>query len=240
MRPIALMLIPVLLLAGCGAAQADAEPALETDDQKTLYALGLAVSRNLSAVDLAGEDLDIVLMGIRDGVSGADEKASLEEFGPRIETLMRERVEAKTARLEEEGAAFVSEMAAADGAVRSDSGMIYFDEVVGDGASPGPTDRVKLHYRGSFPDGKEFDSSLSGDPVEFSLSAVVACFTEGVGGMNVGGKRKLVCPPELGYGDRGYAPMVPPGATLVFEIELFDIVTPEAAPSISTPESSDG
>lgn len=234
------MLLCALLLAGCGAVQADAEPTLESDDDKTLYALGLAVSRNLSALGLEGRDLEIVLSGIRDGVTGAEARASLEEFGPRIESLAQARVEARAVRLREEGAAFLETMAAEDGATRTDSGMIVFDEVVGDGASPETTDRVKLHYRGTFPDGREFDTSIGGDPIEFSLAAVVPCFSEGVSGMNVGGKRKLVCPPELAYGDSGYAPMVPPGATLVFEIELFDVVTPDPPPTSENTESSDG
>ena len=89
------------------------------------------------------------------------------------------------------------------------------------------TDRVKLHYHGTFHDGKEFDSSLGGDPAEFALNQVVPCFGEGVSNMKVGGKATLTCPPEAAYGEGG-RPGILPGSTLIFEVELLDIL---AAPA---------
>jgi FKBP-type peptidyl-prolyl cis-trans isomerase FkpA len=107
------------------------------------------------------------------------------------------------------------------------TGLEYTALKEGTGASPKATDVVKVHYRGTFPDGREFDSSISrGQPAEFPLNRVIRCWTEGVQRMKVGGKAKLVCPPGIAYGERGAGSVIPPNATLHFEVELLDIVTP--------------
>jgi FKBP-type peptidyl-prolyl cis-trans isomerase FkpA len=95
---------------------------------------------------------------------------------------------------------------------------------VGDGPSPSPTDVVQVHYHGTFPDGRVFDSSVErGEPASFPLNRVIPCWTQGVQQMKVGGKAKLVCPPGLAYGERGAPPTIPPNATLVFEVDLIAI-----------------
>jgi FKBP-type peptidyl-prolyl cis-trans isomerase FkpA len=110
------------------------------------------------------------------------------------------------------------------GAVTTPSGLVYRSLKDGSGASPGPTDTVKVHYRGTFPDGREFDSSFKrGQPAEFPLDRVIKCWTEGVQRMKVGGKAKLTCPAVIAYGERGAGSVVPPNATLQFEVELLDI-----------------
>lgn len=109
-------------------------------------------------------------------------------------------------------------------AVTTSSGLVYVALKEGSGPSPGATDTVKVHYRGTFLDGKEFDSSFKrGEPIEFALNRVIKCWTEGVQRMKVGGKAKLTCPPEIAYGERGVAGVVPPNATLQFEVELISI-----------------
>ena len=96
--------------------------------------------------------------------------------------------------------------------------------VTASGASPTASDKVKVHYRGTLPDGKEFDSSYKrGEPIEFPLSGVIKCWTEGVQRMKVGGKAKLTCPPAIAYGERGAGGAIPPNATLLFEVELLAI-----------------
>ncbi len=111
------------------------------------------------------------------------------------------------------------------GAVKTASGLIYLPLKEGKGANPKPTDTVRVHYKGTFPDGKEFDSSYKrGEPTEFPLNRVIPCWTEGVGMMKAGGKAKLTCPPGIAYGERGAGGVIPPNAVLQFEVELLGIV----------------
>ncbi|MBT9488855.1 MAG: FKBP-type peptidyl-prolyl cis-trans isomerase [Rubrivivax sp.] len=109
--------------------------------------------------------------------------------------------------------------------VTTASGLVYQSLKDGSGAQPTATDTVKVHYRGTLPDGKEFDSSIKrGQPAEFPLNRVIPCWTEGVQKMKVGGKAKLTCPPAIAYGERGTpGGPIPPNATLHFEVELLDI-----------------
>ena len=111
------------------------------------------------------------------------------------------------------------------GAVVTPSGLVFKSLKDGSGASPKATDTVKVHYRGTFPDGKEFDSSYkTGQPAEFPLNGVIKCWTEGVQMMKVGGKAKLTCPSAIAYGERGAGGgLIPPNATLVFEVELLGV-----------------
>lgn len=110
------------------------------------------------------------------------------------------------------------------GAVATPSGLVYRSLKDGTGASPGAKDKVKVHYRGTFPDGKEFDSSYKrNEAIEFPLNGVIPCWTEGVQRMKVGGKAKLTCPSAIAYGSRGAGGVIPPNATLLFEVELLAI-----------------
>ena len=110
------------------------------------------------------------------------------------------------------------------GAVVKPSGLVFLSQRDGSGASPGATDTVRVNYRGTFPDGREFDSSYKrGEAIEFPLDGVIKCWTEGVQLMKVGGKARLTCPPGIAYGTRGAGGVVPPNATLVFEVELLGI-----------------
>ena len=108
--------------------------------------------------------------------------------------------------------------------VTTASGLIYQSLKEGTGEPPKATDTVKVHYRGTFADGKEFDSSYKrGEPTEFPLSGVIPCWTEGVQRMKPGGKARLICPPGIAYGSRGAGGVIPPNATLHFEIELLSV-----------------
>ena len=110
------------------------------------------------------------------------------------------------------------------GAVKTASGMVYKSIKDGKGKSPNANSTVEVNYRGTLPDGKEFDSSYKrNQSIKFPLSGVIPCWTEGVQRMKVGGKAQLVCPPELAYGARGAGRDVPPNATLIFEVELLDV-----------------
>ena len=110
------------------------------------------------------------------------------------------------------------------GAKVTASGLVYRSLQDGQGVSPTATDKVKVHYRGTFPDGKEFDSSYKrNQPIDFPLNGVIPCWTEGVQLMKVGGKAKLTCPPAIAYGSRGAGGVIPPNATLQFEVELIAV-----------------
>jgi FKBP-type peptidyl-prolyl cis-trans isomerase FkpA len=110
------------------------------------------------------------------------------------------------------------------GATVTPSGLVYRSLQEGTGASPTASDKVKVHYRGTFPDGKEFDSSYKrNQAIEFPLSGVIKCWTEGVQRMKIGGKAKLTCPASIAYGERGAGGVIPPNATLLFEVELLGI-----------------
>ena len=120
--------------------------------------------------------------------------------------------------------AYLEKAAAMSGATRTASGLVYRELTPGTGASPKPTDAVKVHYRGTLVDGTEFDSSYKrNEPAQFPLNRVIPCWTEGVQKMKVGGKSQLVCPSSIAYGDAGSPPVIPGGATLIFEIELLGI-----------------
>ena len=120
--------------------------------------------------------------------------------------------------------AYLEKAAAMPGATRTASGLVYRELRNGTGASPAATDTVKVHYRGTLVDGKEFDSSYKrNEPAQFPLNRVIPCWTEGVQKMKVGGKSRLTCPSNLAYGDRGSPPTIPGGATLIFEVELLGI-----------------
>ncbi len=136
---------------------------------------------------------------------------------------------AVTALLLSAGVSAQSELAASaakePGAKVAPSGLVYRSLKDGSGASPGATDRVKVHYKGTLADGTEFDSSYKRNaPAQFPLSGVIPCWTEGVQQMKVGGKAKLTCPPEIAYGAQGAGGVIPGNATLQFEIELLDVV----------------
>lgn len=206
------------LLSLIGPSFAMAEVTPTTEDEKTLYMLGQAVGRTLDDFSLTPAELSFVEAGIRDKVLGKPAKASGADDLQRVTAMRNERLAVKSSK-------FLAEQAAAEGAKVQESGIIITELAPGTGESPTPEQEVKVHYHGTLPDGSVFDSSVDrGEPATFPLNRVIPCWTEGVGKMKVGGKARLVCPPNLAYGDRGAPPRIPPGTALVFEVELIEIV----------------
>jgi FKBP-type peptidyl-prolyl cis-trans isomerase len=215
--------ISIAFAALLGVHAATAQPSLETEQDKTLYALGQAIGSNVQDFSLTADELQFVVAGISDAVLGRDSKVDLATYGPQLQALAQERASASAAEEKAASAAFVEQMAEEEGAERSASGLIFIPITAGTGASPAASDSVRVHYHGTLRDGTVFDSSVDrGEPIAFPLSGVIPCWTEGVQKMQVGGKAKLICPSDTAYGDSGQGP-IPPGATLVFEVELLGI-----------------
>lgn len=219
-------LLSALLLAGCKpstSAPAGGTVVLETEEQKTLYALGLLMGGNLARLNVTPAELELVKKGLTDAATNQKPQVDLAQYGPKVQSFAQARAAAGNQAEKAKGVAFQEAAAKEQGAVKSASGLVFRSLKAGVGPSPTATDTVRVHYEGKLIDGTVFDSSMQrGQPLEFSLSGVIPCWTEGVQKMKVGEKAKLVCPSEIAYGERGQG-KIPPGATLVFEVELLEI-----------------
>ena len=225
------MRILLFCLSFCLIAQnALAEaPAPKTDDEKAFYALGVMLGQNISVFNLSEKELSFVMLGLKEKTLGK-ERADLSAFQEKLRGIAQERMKAQAAKSEAEGKNFLASEAKKPGAVATESGLVFTSTKQGTGASPKATDKVKVHYRGTLIDGTEFDSSFKRNkPAEFPLNRVIPCWTEGVQKMKVGGKARLVCPAKIAYGERG-TPGIPPNSTLIFEVELLEIMAAAPAP----------
>jgi len=203
--------------------------ALATDDEKTIYALGLSMYRSLGQFDLSPAELGVLAKALMDSAAGKPE-IDIQTWGPKIQGLATARAARGTQKQKALSAAFMSKAMVEAGAQKTESGLVYREMRPGTGESPKASDTVKVNYRGTLVDGTEFDSSYKrGEPAEFPLANVIKCWTEGVQKMKPGGKSLLICPSDIAYGDEG-RPGIPGGATLVFEVELLSISAPTPAP----------
>jgi FKBP-type peptidyl-prolyl cis-trans isomerase FkpA len=225
---VALGLIAITTAGCAGKKEEEAKVAAtaagpQTEDEKTLYALGAAVARNIAPFDLTEAELKHVQAGFADGALKKD-VGDVQSYFPKIQELQNARIAAAAETEKKSGEAFLTKAAAEGGAKQTPTGLVYSEIKAGTGPTPAATDTVKVHYHGTLPDGKVFDSSVERkEPATFPLNGVIPCWTEGVQLMKVGGKSKLVCPSSIAYGDRGAPPDIKPGATLVFEVELLGI-----------------
>jgi FKBP-type peptidyl-prolyl cis-trans isomerase FkpA len=195
---------------------------MTTDEEKTIYALGLSIAGSLSPFDLSPHELELVEQALEDAAAGKP-ALELKTWGPKIEPLAQARSGRVAERQKATSKAYLEKAATAPGAVKTGSGLVYRELRAGSGPSPLATDTVKVNYRGTLINGVEFDSSYSrNESAQFALNGVIRCWTEGVQKMKVGGKAMLVCPSDLAYGDQG-RPSIPGGAALIFEIELLEI-----------------
>lgn len=205
-----------------GGAPAEAKP-LATVEQQASYGIGLRFARQLAG-DGAPIDADAMVRGIRAGLSGSKPEMTDEQ----IQAVMPKFVAALKAKLAEpakrEAAAFLAENGKKQGVKQTKSGLQYKVVKQGTGAMPKATDMVKVHYHGTFLDGKVFDSSVArNEPAEFGVDGVIAGWTEALQLMRVGDKWELFIPSDLAYGDDGNQ-AIPPGTMLKFEVELLGIV----------------
>jgi FKBP-type peptidyl-prolyl cis-trans isomerase FklB len=217
-----------------GTAEAPAA-ASATDKPDTLAErVGYALGHNMGAnMQQQGLDMDVEAMirGLRDGLAGGEPVLSQEEMQAAVQEfqgqMMAKQQEMAAAALEENraaGASFRETNGAREGVRTTESGMQYEVLTEGTGSIPAASDRVSVHYRGTLVDGEQFDSSYDrGQPATFPVTGVVKGWQEILQIMPVGSKWKVVIPPELAYGERGSPPVIGPGSTLVFEIELLGI-----------------
>ena len=222
MRFVVSCLVTVLCLGTTAALAAAPEPT--TDEQKTLYALGLAINQSLGNFALSEPEFDLVKSGIADGFFKRP-KVDLQTFGLKISELQQARALLIAEAEKKAGAPFLAKAAAESGAKKTESGAILTTIREGNGVTPKVTDMVKVHYLGTLIDGTVFDSTAKqGAPATIRINEMSKCWVEGMQQMKVGSKSKLVCPSSLAYRDKGLPPLIKPGATLVFEIELLEIV----------------
>lgn len=207
------------------AAPAFALQPPQTEENKTLYAVGLIIAKQLSVFSLSPIELEWVKEGLDDAITGKKVQVELADYNNKVQELAKTRRKAQGDKQAVAGKEFLEKAAKEKGAVKTDSGLVYLSLKEGEGETPKATDTVKVHYKGTLPDGKEFDSSYKRNkPIDFKLDAVIKCWTEGVQKMKPGGKAKLVCPASIAYGENGAGEMILPGATLVFDVELLEIV----------------
>ncbi|WP_330961330.1 FKBP-type peptidyl-prolyl cis-trans isomerase [Photobacterium sp. 53610] len=251
---VSLLAATILLAVGCqdektsapaekaeSAAQveqtaAEATKAFESEDQKAAYAIGASLAQYLSAnleqqkelgLELKKED---VLAGVSDVFAGnsrlsqEETQQTLQELDKRVSDMMATKAKAEAEENAKTGDDFRAEFEKQEGVKKTESGLLYAVETEGQGDKPKSTDTVKVHYKGTLVDGTEFDSSYKrNQPATFPLNQVIPGWTEGVQLMPVGSKFKFVIPPELAYGSQAN-PSIPANSTLVFEVELLDIV----------------
>lgn len=230
MRPTVFYLTTLLCLGTTAALAGAPEPT--TDEQKIFYSMGLTISRSIESFGLNESDLELVKSGISDGVLKKPPKVDLQTYGPKIQELQQARASVVAEGEKKLGAAFLAKAASEPGAKKTESGALIMTIKEGKGASPKRADMVKVHYNGTLIDGTVFDSTLKQkEPTALMVSEMSKCWTEGILQMKAGGKSRLICPSSLAYRDKGLAPLIKPGATLVFDIDLVEVVAKQSTPS---------
>jgi FKBP-type peptidyl-prolyl cis-trans isomerase len=252
------MLLPALgLMLAAQAFGADAAPTAapahapkaavakstgpQTEEDKTLYSLGVYLSHNLDSFQLSDAEFAQVRAGISDGFHHKADLTAAEAQLPKIQALQKARLTQMAAQEKQAGQAYLAKEATKPGAVKTTSGLLYIPVTVGTGPSPARTDRVKVNYEGRLIDGTVFDSSAQhGGAATLPVAGIIPCWTEALQLMKVGGKMRLVCPAELAYGDRGAMPKIKPGQSLVFDIDLLEIAPPPPAAAATPPGAGAG
>lgn len=207
--------------------QADGESDFKDEKGILSYFTGFQVGKNFTANGIDSLDKNEILAGIKDAEEGKEPR--LDEAGRKasmaaMDEVVKAKAKAKAEAVKVESKKFLEENAKKEGVKVTESGLQYTVIKEGEGAKPKATDTVKVHYKGTLVDGKEFDSSYKrGEPISFPLNGVIKGWTEGLQLMPVGSTYRFFIPSELGYGDRGAGADIPGGAALIFDVELIEI-----------------
>lgn len=200
----------------------------ESDEQKVSYGFGLQFGQQLARNAFDGLDAEMVKQGIVDILEGSEIQISEDDLNSAygtVQAAMQAKQAEQAQQMAELSQKYLDENAAREGVSVTESGMQYEVITAGEGETPTEASTVKTHYHGTFINGQVFDSSVDrGEPAEFGVTQVIAGWTEALQMMPVGSKWRITLPASLAYGDAGAPPSIPGGATLVFEIELLDIV----------------
>lgn len=226
MNKVHVLLSLALVAFGCSAdTPAPASmPEPTTDDEKTIYALGVGLSRQIAPFHLSAAELEILKAGLTDGATRASTSVSPETYREKIAQLADVRSAAAAADQKKAGAAFLDRATAEEGARKLATGLVLKTIREGTGKSPMLADTARVRYSGRLIDGTVFDStSDEAQPAALPMGQVIPCLAQVLQLMKEGGKARLVCPSNLAYGDRGLPPSIPPGATLTFEVELIEV-----------------
>ena len=192
--------------------------------EKIIYTMGVLFGERLKSIQPSEKEIDVLIQGVEDGL-GEKKQIDIKKYSSNFRTLFRERGQKVAKKMEEVGAKYMEKFVAEEGGLKTESGIGYKILKQGTGKNPQSSDRVKVHYHGTLVDGTVFDSSVERkNPLSFPLGGVIKCWKEGMQMIKVGGKIKLVCPSNLAYGIRGAPPKIPGGSTLIFEVELLEIV----------------
>ena len=214
----------LLMTSACSKEAVTADVALETENQKTLYAIGMIISNQLQTFALSEEELAPIVQGMMDGIKGEPSQVDMGIYEAKINDLVAERSAIVAAKEAAASNSYLEQFESDESIVKTASGALVKMLEEGMGETPGAGDTVMVHYEGTLIDGTVFDSSLSrGSPATFPLSGVIPCWTEGLQKIKVGGKAQLICPANTAYGERGVPPKIGPGATLIFEVNLLEI-----------------
>ena len=248
-KPIATIFLLALGLAAVRAQEPKAAAPAKSDqpaasasaanftDAQLLEEFGWFIGKRvgLSELEFNKTELEQLWKGLQTAAEGKDSPYELEKIGPKMDEFMQKKQAVYLSKLKNKNTAanteFFNKLKGNKAVVALPSGLAYEIVKQGDGTAPKATDTVKVHYTGTLIDGTVFDSSVQrGEPAEFPLDQVIAGWTEGIQKVNKGGKIKLYVPPQLAYGDDG-RPGIPPGSTLIFDVELLEIKSGAGAPT---------
>ena len=227
-----------IISLGCSNATdsvAPKPPDLKNDAEKTLYTLGFATGVNMQRYRMNADEWAAFQAGLADAHAKRASVVDHNAWRQKVPDLLRSRDAEALAEQKKLAEKLFAKVSSEPGVRKTASGLLFKTVTEGTGPSPSATDEVKVKYRGSFVNGTEFDSSdKHGGSSSFQVDKVIRCWSEGIQLMKPGGKAVLYCPPEIAYGEKGAPPAIPPGATLVFDVELLEI-NPNADVTPATP-----